>query len=293
MASIMCGQNLRVAGPRPDGRNGPQPQPTNRFFRMSSSGHAGSRLARFDRRVPSDRMNAGRIDFISSYCDRWCERCAFTERCSAFACQVAQGMCGDAAAAIELAVGRPQPEEGEAGEPVGGQWVDEFVNVQPSAEDIAEFDRNETARRVRLDGAPVAVMAKAFMLRSTAWLKQHRGGIVESADPVVREALDVVAWDTYFISAKLHRALDGHDRARHGEDECDDHPVQNDWNGSVKVALISLERSELAWRLIGDATGGSPASALGDAVGNLRAIVLAEFPQAMMFVRPGFDEPWL
>jgi hypothetical protein len=50
-------------------------------------------------------MSAERIDFISSDCDRWCERCAFTDRCSSFAVHIAAGMCGDLAAAIELAVG--------------------------------------------------------------------------------------------------------------------------------------------------------------------------------------------
>src|SRR5206468_3255294 len=30
-----------------------------------------------------------RIDFIAAYCDRWCERCAYTMRCSAYACRVA------------------------------------------------------------------------------------------------------------------------------------------------------------------------------------------------------------
>ncbi len=32
-------------------------------------------------------MHGDRIDFISEYCDRWCERCAFTSRCSAYAVQ--------------------------------------------------------------------------------------------------------------------------------------------------------------------------------------------------------------
>lgn len=201
-------------------------------------------------------------------------------------------MCGDAADAIELAVGAPHPVEGAPDETVGAKLIAELLNVQPSADDTAEYDRNEAARDARLDRAPVTAMAKIYMLRSTAWLQRHHDGMVASADPFVREALDIVAWDAYFIGAKLHRALDGRDRAQHGEDECEDHPVQNDWNGSAKVALISLERSELAWRVIGDATGNNRASALGDAVGHLRRIVLDEFPNAMTFVRPGFDEPW-
>jgi hypothetical protein len=237
-------------------------------------------------------MNTERIDFISSYCDRWCERCAFTNRCSTFACTIAVGMCGDIAAGIELAVGAPYPPQGAPGETIGAEWLPESPNVEPSAREMAEYRRDDKARRARLDRAAVNVMAKTCMRRSSAWLKQHRESVAASADPVVREALDIVAWDAYFVGAKLHRALDSRDRARHGEDECDDHPVQNDWNGSAKVALISLKRSELAWHLIGDATGDSSVSGLGDAVGNLRRIVLEEFPKAMAFVRPGFDEPW-
>ena len=57
-----------------------------------------------------DIMNGDRIDFISSYCDRWCERCVFTSRCSLFAVQAALEMCGDVADGIELAVGRPCEE---------------------------------------------------------------------------------------------------------------------------------------------------------------------------------------
>ena len=46
-------------------------------------------------------MHEDYIDFISAYCDRWCERCAFTSRCSAYAVEIAIGMCeGDVSAGI-------------------------------------------------------------------------------------------------------------------------------------------------------------------------------------------------
>ena len=45
--------------------------------------------------VSAGDMCSETIDFISAYCDRWCERSAFTERCSAFACDAAIAMCGD------------------------------------------------------------------------------------------------------------------------------------------------------------------------------------------------------
>jgi hypothetical protein len=37
-------------------------------------------------------MSGDRIDFISAYCDRWCERCALTTRCSAYAVEAALAM---------------------------------------------------------------------------------------------------------------------------------------------------------------------------------------------------------
>lgn len=152
-----------------------------------------------------------RIDFISSYCDRWCERCAFTDRCSAFACQVAVGMCGDAAEGLELAIGAPHPVHEEPHEDPGRREFLELIARQPSAEEMAEIDRSEKARDVRLDRAPLNKMATAYMMRSTSWLQKYRDGIAAGADPVVREALEIVGWDAYFIGAKVHRALDGRD----------------------------------------------------------------------------------
>ena len=70
-------------------------------------------------------------------------------------------------------------------------------------------------------------------------------------------------WDATFVLPKLGRALDGRDRHEQGED-FDDDPVQNDWNGSAKVALISLERSEVAWRVIAQSTGDADPAALAE-----------------------------
>ena len=72
----------------------------------------------------------------------------------------------------------------------------------------------------------------------------------------------------------------------------DDDPVQNDANGSAKVALISLERSESSWRAIAQAGRDAQAADLEALAARLRALVGGEFPHAMAFVRPGFDEPW-
>jgi hypothetical protein len=76
----------------------------------------------------------------------------------------------------------------------------------------------------------------------------------------------------------------------HGE-AYDDHPIQNDWNGSAKIALICIVRSIQAWDLIDCATGDSDARHIKELLTQLQQHVEREFPDAWKFVRPGFDAP--
>ena len=199
------------------------------------------------------------IDFISSYCDRWCERCPFTARCSAYAVQMATAMCeGDLRAGIELAVGAPRhpnaaaalgtpPPPANAAEAKNREaFLDYLSNYEPTQAELAQVKR-------------------------------------EAA-----EAVDVASRDGFFIRVKLHRALDGRDRAVHGED-FEDHPIQNDWNGSAKVALISIVRSTKAWDVIARATGDPDARHIKQELTYLQRDVERHFPDAWKFMRPGFD----
>jgi hypothetical protein len=235
-------------------------------------------------------MNTDRIDFISAYCDSWCERCAFTTRCSHYAVKVATEMCdGDFSAAIELAVGTPQPVDGEREETIGQKLLAELQNLTVSPNEIAEYERYAKARDARLSAHPITRMARTYTDRAIDWLKDHRERLEAGDDPVLREALEIVSWDAYLVGAKLHRALSGRDEAAHGE-LGDDHPIQNDWNGSAKVSLISLQRSASGWQTIFGATEDPAASILADGAEHLRRTVETDFPNAMSFVRPGFDD---
>ncbi len=159
----------------------------------------------------------------------------------------------------------------------------------PTAAELAEHDRREALRSKRIKGAPLTRMALTYAMRVHRWLK-GRDAAGSTADAVLAEAILVVTYDSHLMPARLHRALDGRDRYRYdGED--DEGPVQNDWNGSAKVALISVERSEAAWRAIAGAGSDREAAALAEALTEMRAAVDREFPGAMSFVRPGFDEP--
>ncbi|MBI4476315.1 MAG: hypothetical protein HY654_04025, partial [Acidobacteria bacterium] len=85
-----------------------------------------------------------RIDFISAYCDRWCERCAYTSRCSLFAAQAAIAMCGDVVEGLELAVGAPHPEGLDS--PRVPEWIAEIEHGEFGAEELAEMVCGEEGR---------------------------------------------------------------------------------------------------------------------------------------------------
>jgi hypothetical protein len=232
-------------------------------------------------------MEIGRIDFISAYCDRWCERCAFTSRCSTFACTAAIAMCGDAEEGFELAVGHPRSPGGSEGEP---EWhVPDFDNQIPTDEEMAEFSRLQDARRKRIEATPLSRMAWTFTRLSYEWI-QRREELDRHIDPIVREAFQIACWDSSLITVKLHRAMDGHDRFERHEEEADAARIQNDWNGSAKVAILSIQRSLDAWTALGSALGDAAAASLADALSHLHRAVIDQFPDAMKFVRPGFDD---
>jgi hypothetical protein len=233
-------------------------------------------------------MRSHRIEFISEYCDRWCERCAFTTRCSAYALKVALGMCGNFQEAVELAVGAAA-NAGPTAAPADAEerpWLD---ILEPTPAELREVEKEEDARRRRIDASPIEAAAHRFGMTAHHWFLAHADTVRASVDPVSVEALEIVEWDSHFIGAKLHRALHGRDRHQTGED-WDDDPIQNDWNGSAKIALISIDRSESAWQTIAQATGNIVAADLASSLAALRSEVEDEFPFARLFKRPGFDE---
>jgi hypothetical protein len=231
-------------------------------------------------------MHTDRIDFISAYCDRWCERCAFTTRCSAYAVNAALAMCdGDFAAAVELAVGVPPDNE----RPRRQSFEDQLAEYYPTERELAEVGREIDEREERIDESPLTTDALVASTLTVQWLGAHRKSLEDHDDGNVRDAFEIASWDCHLIAAKLHRALSGRDEAEHDGSREND-PIQNDWNGSAKVALISLDRSIVAWNKIAATTDDADAAAIAQHLQALRVDIERAFPNARRFVRPGFDE---
>lgn len=194
-------------------------------------------------------------------------------------------MCGDFREGLELAAGAPHPVSGSSSHGEQANVWAGFDIVEPTEQELREAEREEETRRPRIDDTPMMKMAHAIAVVSHRWFASRSAAVRAVADDVLREALDIAQWDSTFVGAKLARALRGRD------DDMDDDPVQNDWNGSAKVAVISLERSEAAWQVIAQSTGDAASAVLAGQVADLRREVEHAFPHARSFIRPGFDEP--
>ena len=196
-------------------------------------------------------------------------------------------MCGNDRDGLELAFGRAPNDDGVVA-PLP-RWVEQIDGMEMSKREEAEWRRTEDERRARVDGTTVMISARAFALVAGPWLRENAAGL-STRDPVMREPLDIAAWDSTQMCAKLYRALHGRDCYQAGEETGWDDPVQNDWNGSAKVVLLGIERSQRAWSMLASCTDDRVPATLAAWLLDLRAGVEQEFPDAWNFRRPGFDD---
>jgi hypothetical protein len=235
-------------------------------------------------------MSRRYIDFISAYCDSWCERCAFTERCSSFAVKSALAMCdGNADAAFELAIGPPRVPGDRPQKNLHERMAEALGDFEPSQKELDEIGREMDDRDRRVARHGLAEASLDYAVAAHRWLTEHDRG-ADNTDHAVREAIDVIGWDSHLIHVKIKRALNGRDEHPRGA-PFEKSAVQSDWNGSAKVALISLQRSEHAWRVVAAASADEAATVLAGSLERLRLDTSREFPRAMEFRRPGFDDP--
>jgi hypothetical protein len=110
--------------------------------------------------------------------------------------------------------------------------------------------------------------------------------------PEVDTAVETIGSYAGKVGAKVYRALHGYaDRSEVLEDDV----VQNDWNGTAKLARLIVGQSKAAWRVVmeaGEAAADSPLTELVNMLDRIDAGLAERFPRAMEFLRPGFDEPF-
>src|SRR5439155_3332624 len=179
------------------------------------------------------------IPGIYNYCDRRCELCPFTERCLTYIDVRAYEDNHPGAGPFDQVEQsfRQTIELIEA-------WCEregidfEQRRAESSAESEAAVHQADEAVRAN----PLRPLARAYSKASYEIVRSLQNAEPQHAwPPPVIEAIGTIAWFSSMIGAKIHRALHGFEFRP--IDGCDCDEVQNDWNGSAKVARLGIAAS--------------------------------------------------
>lgn len=246
------------------------------------------------------------ISGIYNYCDRWCERCPFTNRCLNY--EISEEHFAD-------------PESRDMNNDLFWQKLSktfqatlELVNemmeeqgIDIDSDDIEEIKKEEKKIREIVDNHQLIISAEEYGDMVKSWFDSAEDLFLdkeidlnkkvrldlpnENPDKeaaAILDAVDVIMWYLHFIQVKLTRAI-------HGELEDrfelpDDFPKDSD--GSAKVALIAIDRSIAAWGEMLKYFPEQEDELLNILVKleQLRRNSERVFPEARSFVRPGLDE---
>lgn len=245
---------------------------------------------------------AGNPNFISgiyNYCDRWCERCPFTSRCLVYASEKEDEENEPESRDINnAAFWQKLTSIFEQTREMIAAWAEEN-GVDLEAEEARaardEHDRDmEDARNHEL-----TIAAEDYAVKVRKWFEEEFG--MEVSDDSgerpaetsenqesIQDASEVIHWYQFQIAAKTVRGL----MSRDDEDEEEEDSLSRHSDGSIKVALIAMDRSISAWRIMQLALPDKAETIvpLILALESLRLNTEKAFPRARDFIRPGFDE---
>jgi len=274
-------------------------------------------------RIDLDELaaNPDLISGIYNYCDRWCERCPFTSRCLVYATEQADQDYDDPETR-DISNARFWEKLGsvlqQAHEMIA-EWAAE------AGVDLAEIDaaaiEEERQQREAAKNDVLAVAARKYATATSEWFASEIDADVhddlraetsaETLEVPVEDAMEVIRWYQFFIAAKVTRAGSREAKGISAEPEDGDlvfaeketedsedlqaileEAARHDSEGSAKVALIAIDRSMTAWRVLYTSLPDKADSIMPllASLERLRGAMEATYPKARDFIRPGFDE---
>lgn len=250
-----------------------------------------------------------KIPGIYNFCDRWCERCAFTSRCAVY-----ENTSDLSTEEMEISNKAFWDKLSETFDNTrrllrvaAEQYGLDLDEIMKEA-DAGECIRLEQNIRHQCIEHPVGKLSLSYGDACDDWLKSQPGieeKVAEIQQSIslgttdvteaksiadeIKDSVEVIAWYHTLIHVKLMRAMMG--RLDDEQFELDD-DFPRDHDGSAKVAIIAIERSTQAWlglyKLIPE--GEDLFLKLLGMLEKLRELCIQEFPEAMAFKRPGFDD---
>lgn len=269
------------------------------------------------------RELAANRDFISgiyNYCDRWCERCPFTTRCLVYATEKAADVSDDPEVhdINNAKFWRRLESIFQETHEMILEWAQEAgIDLETLEAEAAQADREQQRHDAKQHELSLSARRYAEMVER--WFGEEfaveqnvhddtTGKSKNSEEDIdVSDAIEVIRWYQFFVAAKVFRALMARDRpvideeltsedifsgAELDDDEAFIEAVGNDADGSAKIALIAIDRSSSAWRMLQSSLPEKADSIVPMLLEleRLRRATEQTFPEARDFIRPGFDE---
>jgi hypothetical protein len=242
--------------------------------------------------------NPDLISGIYNYCDRWCERCPLTSRCLVYAAEQENDDSPENHDTRNDVFWRKLGSIFQETREMIAEWAKEagIDLTGPSEEDETRYHR----KRQLIDNHPLTQAGKKYANAASDWFREFDQTLqisdlrVTESDREnserLEDAREVIQWYQYQIAVKTIRALSGRKEELDGDADLAEFPKDSD--GSAKVALIGIDRSIAAWRLMQLSLPDRAASIvqLILQLERLRRRLEKHFPDARDFVRPGFDE---
>ncbi len=223
------------------------------------------------------------IPGIFNYCDRWCERCPLTKRCRVYAMEQERAG-GEHDAAREAFERNLQNIFAETKEMLREAAAERGIDID--ALDLEEAGLIIERKRRTIEQQDLTKLAEKYNKQASLFLRaQDLSGA--TIDQNRLEMLQIIGWYHFFIGAKINRAL--YAEADYEED-ADFDAFRSDGDGSIKIALIGIDRSIIAWNLFVTDETSRDVKPLIQLLETLRVLCEEKFPNARGFMRPGFDE---
>lgn len=248
------------------------------------------------------------IEGIYNYCDRWCERCPFTSRCMNYArlqlMEDEQGFDPTKRDADQAAFWQTLQESFQ----ITGELLERAAAAHgtdihsPKFQATMEEAHDEQERHFEAARAHfLAQAAEEYGFAVEKWFERNETALQQrlqqarASDEIrldelqpeeVEDTIEVIRWYQFLPATKLVGLLSGKEVG-----EIRGMQAQHN-NGRIKVILIGIDRSLLAW---GRMQLFWPAAAreimrFASLLAELRLWLERAFPDAREFIRPGFDE---
>jgi len=229
--------------------------------------------------------NPDLISGIYNYCDRWCERCPLTSHCLVYATEQEDNDSSESRDIHNEEFWRKLSLIFQETREMIVEWAqDAGIDLTEPPE---EQERRCKRKRQLVDNHPLTRAGKKYANAASDWFREF-DQTMENSDQL-EDAREVIQWYQYQIAVKTMRALSG--QKEEFDEDLAPAELPKDSDGSAKVALIGIDRSIAAWRMM-QLSLPERAEAIVPLIlqlERLRRRLEYAFPAARDFIRPGFD----